>query len=445
MKKYNTLIIGGGPAGVACAIAARNTYRDKSLAVIRKEKIALIPCGIPYVLNSLNSVDEDVLPDGLITNGGGELIIGNVVDRKENSVVLEDGQQIGFDKLVLAIGSTPIKPNIDGVDKENVFVVKKNYDNLQVVKQTVHDSENIVIIGGGYIGVEFADEALKAGKNVTIVELLDHLLAVSMDVEFGENVTENLRSRGGQIVLGKSVDCICGDGKVTHVKLNDGTKIKADMVIVSVGSKPNTELAKKFGLKVDEKWGIKASEFLQTSDKNVFAIGDCVAKYCYFSGEPTGVRLASTAMSEGRMVGTNLYEIKIIRNYINVLGSFATKVGDTAYGVSGITENRAKEMNLEYTVGVAQTVDRHPGKLAGASKVYMKLIFSRYSHTIVGAQIMGGDSVGEMVNMFAVMILNKMTDMDIKSLQIGTHPLLTASPVVYPAITATVDAIKKWF
>jgi pyruvate/2-oxoglutarate dehydrogenase complex dihydrolipoamide dehydrogenase (E3) component len=96
-------------------------------------------------------------------------------------------------------------------------------------------------------------------------------------------------------------------------------------------------------------------------------------------------------------------------------------------------------------VGEATTVDRHPGKLPGCSQIHLKLIFSRYSHTLLGAQMYGGDSVGELVNMFSVMILNKMTDMDIDNLQIGTHPMLTASPVVYPVITATVDAIKKWY
>ena len=110
-----------------------------------------------------------------------------------------------------------------------------------------------------------------------------------------------------------------------------------------------------------------------------------------------------------------------------------------------LTEEKAKEMNLDYTVGEAETVDRHPGKLPGASKLHLKLVFSRYSHTLLGAQMHGGDSVGELVNMFSVMILNKMTDMDIDNLQIGTHPLLSASPIVYPVINATVDAINKWY
>ena len=155
--------------------------------------------------------------------------------------------------------------------------------------------------------------------------------------------------------------------------------------------------------------------------------------------------LASTAMSEGRLVGTNLFEIKAIRKFIGVLGSFSTKIGQTAFGTSGLTEENAQKMKLDYVTGEAATVDRHPGKLPGASKVHLKLVFARHSHTILGAQMTGGDSVGELVNLFSVMILNRMTDMDIDNLQIGTHPMLTASPVVYPVIAATVEAIKKWY
>ena len=110
-----------------------------------------------------------------------------------------------------------------------------------------------------------------------------------------------------------------------------------------------------------------------------------------------------------------------------------------------LTEMKAKEMNLEYTVGEAITVDRHPGRVPGASQLHLKLIFARYSHVLLGAEMHGGDSVGELVNMLSVMILNKMTDMDIDTMQIGTHPLLTASPIAYPVISATVDAIGKWY
>ncbi len=227
--------------------------------------------------------------------------------------------------------------------------------------------------------------------------------------------------------------------------MNNGDEIPADMAIVSIGAKPVLSMASKFGLAVHPNHGIWVNDYLRTFDKDVFAIGDCAAKYDFFSGEFSNIMLASTAMAEGRLVGSNLFEIKVMRKFLGVLGSFSTKIGRTAFGASGLSEQKAIEMNMDYTVGQATTIDRHPGKLPGASKLHMKLVFARYSHTLLGAQMYGGDSVGELVNMFSVMILNKMTDMDIDNLQIGTHPMLSPSPLVYPVINASVDAIKKWY
>lgn len=439
------VVIGGGPAGVTCAMSAHNTYPDKKIAVIRKEKIALIPCGIPYILRSLGGVEEDVLPDQLITNNGGEIIVDEVVAKREKTLELRSGRKLSFDKLVLATGSNPSVPPIKGIDKEGVFLVPKDYEYLSRMREHAVKARDIAIIGGGYIGLEMADEALKAGKNITIIEALDHLLGASMDLEFGRKIQEILQGGGAKIKLGAKVVEITGEGKARGVKLEGGEEIPAETVIISTGSMPNIELAEKFGIKHDKRYGIKVNEYLHTSESDVFAIGDCAIKFDFFTGEATDARLASTAMAEGRLVGSDLFKIKVIRQYIGVLGSFSTKIGSVAFGVSGMTEGKAKAMHLDYTSGETDTVDRHPGKLPGASKVHLKLIFSRYSHTLLGAQMYGGDSVGELVNLFSVMILNKMTDMDIDTLQIGTHPLLTSSPIAYPVITATVDAIKKWY
>jgi NADPH-dependent 2,4-dienoyl-CoA reductase/sulfur reductase-like enzyme len=445
MEYYDVIVIGGGPAGVTCAISAHNSYPDKKIAVIRKEDVALIPCGIPYTLVSLDSVDDDILPDQLIEKAKADLIIDEVTGKDGKTLELKSGRKLTYDKLVLAAGSTPIVPSITGVDKTGVFAVQKNYKYLSQMRKFTKEVQNMVIVGGGYIGLEMADEALRAGKNVTVIELLDRLLAVSMDPEFGEKAREVLEANGARVLSGQKVVSIVGDQAARGVLLENGEEIPAEMVVISVGSRPNVGLAEKFGLDYDPKHGILVNEYLKTSDKDIFAVGDCAAKYDFFTGEFTDVRLASTAMAEGRLVGTDLFRIMVIRKYIGVLGSFSTKLGGTAFGVSGITEEKAKAMNLDYTVGEAVTIDCHPGKLRGASKLHLKLIFSRYSHNILGAQMYGGDSVGELVNMFSVMILNKMTDMDIDTLQIGTHPLLTASPIAYPVINATVNAIDKWY
>jgi NADH oxidase (H2O2-forming) len=445
MQKYDVVIIGGGPAGVTCAISARNTYPDKSIAIIRKERISLVPCGIPYIMHSLDSVDDDILPDKLIEKAGADLIIDEVVDKEGKTLTLKSGKKIDFDKLVFAVGSHPVKPPLKGIEKKGVFVVKKDRDYLQEMKDYAGGSENIIVIGGGYIGVEMADELLKEGKKITLIEMMEDLLPRTMDAEFGSKAQEILEEEKAKIYLGKRVESISGTDKVSGVTLNDGQEIPADMVIVSVGAKPNLSLASKIGLAVHPNHGIWVNDYLRTFDKDIFAIGDCAAKYDFFSGEFSNIMLASTAMAEGRLVGSNLFEIKVMRKFLGVLGSFSTKIGKVAFGASGLTEQKAKEMNMDYMVGHSTAVDRHPGKLPGASQLHIKLVFSRYSHTLLGAQMYGGDSVGELVNMFSVMILNKMTDMDIDNLQIGTHPLLSASPIVYPVINASVDAIKKWY
>lgn len=442
MKKYDVVIIGGGPAGVTCAISAHNTYPSKSIALIRKEDTALIPCGIPYIIHSLQSVEEDILPDKLITGCGADLVIDEVVGKEEKTLKLGSGDEITYDKLVLATGSNPILPPIKGIEKDGVFVVKKDCGYLKELKEHLKSANNIVIVGGGYIGVEIADELIKAGKKTTVVEMLDRLLPATMDREFGGKVKEILEAAGARILVNQKVKTIEGDEAVAAVRLDNGEEINADTVIISAGARPNVSLASKFGLAFHPRNGIWVNEYLRTLDKDIYAIGDCSAKFDFFTGEFSNVMLASTAMAEGRLVGSNLFKIKVIRKFMGVLGSFSTKIGDTAFGTSGLTEEKAKEMNIDYTVGEAETVDRHPGKLPEASKLHLKLIYARYSHTLLGAQLFGGVSVGELVNMFSVMILNKMTDMDIENLQIGTHPLLTASPVVYPVINATVDAVK---
>jgi len=444
-RKYSVVIIGGGPGGVTAALSARNTYPDKQVLLIRKEKITLIPCGIPYVLHSLEKVEDDILPDKLLENNNVDLEVNEVIDIKGNFIELRNGEQIEYERLILAVGSKPFVPPIAGMDKDGIYFIKKDIDYLKELKDRVEQSENIVIIGGGFIGVEVADELLKKGKNVVIVEMLSSLLPFSMDPEFGNMVREILEERGAKVITGIGVKEILGGRKVEFITLHDDTKYPADLVIVATGYRPNLDLAKKIGVKIDPRFGIITDEYMKTSVDGILAVGDCVAKRHFLTGEYSKLMLASSAMAQGRLAGSNLFEFKVIKEFAGTLGTFSTKIGDTAFASVGVTETQAKSLGIDYIVGINETVDRHPGKLHGASKIYMKLIFSKYSHLLLGAQIKGGDSVGELINMLSVMIQKKMTDIEIDTLQIGTHPLLTPSPIAYPVINATVNAIMKWY
>jgi pyruvate/2-oxoglutarate dehydrogenase complex dihydrolipoamide dehydrogenase (E3) component len=287
---------------------------------------------------------------------------------------------------------------------------------------------------------------LKLNKNVVIVEMENHCLCNAFDEEFSIAAESEIKKMGAKIITKKKVVEIKGDTSVKSVVLNDGTLLEADLVLISVGYKPNVELAEKLGLKIGESAAIQVDEYLRTSNPNIFAIGDCAEKKEFFSRSPLKLMLASTAMAEGRLVGSNLYNLKVVREFKGTLGTFSTRFGNLSLGQSGLTESQAKRLGFNYVVGRAEVPDRHPGSIKDATKLKVKLIFSYpYSHVILGGQVAGGKSVGEITNILSVMIQKGLTDIEIDTLQIGTHPLLTSSPISYPIINAAADAILNYY
>jgi len=281
MEKTDVLVIGGSAAGIVAAVTGKSSYPDKDFLVIRKEKQVIIPCGIPYIFGSLRSSDKDVIPDGVLTNAGIRLKIDEVVsiDHKNKVCKTADNTEISFEKLVLATGSTPEVPKwLKGADLENVFTIRKDKEYLDEVMAKLNRCKKIVTIGGGFIGVEMSDELNKLNKDLTIVEILPHILGLVFDEEITVKAEEILKSRGVKIKVGAGVKEILGDKKVTNVLLNNGEKLKVDAVIMSMGYRPNTELAKKSEIKINEMGFVKVDEYMRTDTPDVFAVGDCAEK-----------------------------------------------------------------------------------------------------------------------------------------------------------------------
>lgn len=443
--KTDLLIIGGGAAGIPAALTAKSFYPDKKVTMIRKEPKAVVPCGIPYISTTLNGeIEKDVIPDTMLTGKRIEIIIDEVrsIERESKSVTTSKGDQINYDKLILATGSEPIVPPIPGVNVKNVFSVKKDARYLEELFSAMPYSEDIVIIGGGFIGVEFADDISKGDANVSIVEMLPRCLMAAFDEDFCAKAEDELKKEGVNIYTNCTAEAIIGEEKVEYVKLSNKDEIKADMVILGIGVKPNVELAKNSGLKISEKGGIWVDKYMRTEDKDIFAIGDCAESYSFFTKDPVPLRLASIAPNEGRIAGANALKLRRINE--GTIGTFSTMAGNYGFAKTGLTQKDAKDFGYEIVVGDAEAPDRHPATLPGMHMIKVRLIFEKTTAQLIGGEIYGsGSAAGCMINTVATMVQNRMIIDEIPTFQMGTHPLMTCSPANCHILNAAEDAISK--
>lgn len=272
------VVILGGLSGITAGLSCRRHYPDKKVVVIRKEGTVLIPCGIPYIFGTVGGPENNIVPDGLLESNGIRLLKDEAtkVDREGKVVYMKDHEPVAYDKLVFATGSNPIIPPISGIDKRNVFPVRKDFGYLKDVLACMDDARDIVVIGGGFIGMEFADECRKGRNvNVTIVEMMERCLMMAMDDEYCDEAQEKLSAAGVRILTNERVSSIEGREKVEAVKLASGTTLKADIVILGIGAVPNSKLAEEAGLELGFRKGIKVDRHMRSmTDPDIFACGD---------------------------------------------------------------------------------------------------------------------------------------------------------------------------
>lgn len=443
MRQFDVVVVGGSAAGIAAAITCRRHYPEMSVLLIRKEEQVLIPCGIPYTFGTVDGPENNLIPDAVLQKNKIEFLVDEAVDMDcgAHTVETAGGETIGYRKLILATGSVPIVPPIPGSGKENIFAIKKDVSYLNKMCQVMDTASDLAIVGCGFIGVEIAEECRRRHKdvNIRIVEMLRHCLQLVYDEAFCVRAEETLRAQGVDLLLDEKVEAFLGNGSVAGIRLASGNEVKADMVIMGIGSAPNTALAKKAGLAIGPGRGIEVDRYLQTSDSSVFACGDCADKVSFFDGKPSGLKLASIATMEARIAGANLFGPRRVN--MGVIGVYSTVLGDTAFAAAGLTETLAREKGYRIVVGEASAVNRHPGCMPGAEMMTVKLIFEAGSLVVLGGQVSGAKSGGELINAISACIHQRMTADDIATFQTGTHPALTASPISYQLVDAAEMAI----
>lgn len=451
MKRTDVLVIGGSAAGLASALASKSHYPEKSVTLVRKETKAAIPCGIPYIFGSLENTDQDILPDAGLIKSGVEIIIDEVtsLEGEGKTATLKHAGELSYDKLIIATGSRPVVPEwLQGARLKNVYTVPKDLVYLDTMKKELNKKENIVVIGAGFIGIEMSDELKKTGKEVTLVELQANVLPLAFDSDVAGEAESILKDRGIKVLTGHGVKEILGKERVEGVKIAYGEKeetLKADAVILSMGYAPNVDLARDLeDITFNRDGFIKVDEYMRTDHPDVFAVGDCAEKRDFFTRKRSKAMLASIACAEARVAGMNLYKLSTLKTISGTIAIFSTALNGTGFGAAGLTETVAREEGFDIIVGKFEGVDRHPGLLNNPHKQIVKLIAGRENGIILGGEVMGGSSTGELINIIGLIIQNKMNVNSLMTTQIGTHPMLTASPAAYP-LTKAAEVIAKEF
>jgi len=443
MKQADIIVIGGSAAGLTAAITARRHYPDRQILMVRQEKQVLIPCGIPYIFGTVGSAQKNLIGDAVLEKNGIELLLAEAtgVDR-EAKVLQTTAGEVSYERLVLATGSRPVMLPIPGCELKGIYTIVKDVEYLEALQEQLQTAHKIVVVGGGFIGVEFADEINKIGdKHVTIVEIAPHCLSLAYDEEFCIAMEEVVASRGIHIRTSARVERFEGNGQVTRVVLSNGDAIEADVVIMGIGAAANIDLAKKAGLRIGLTGSIAVDRTMQTSDPHIFACGDCAEKISFFGGRPSPLKLASIATFEARIVGANLFGLR--RENVGTVGVWSTAVGTKALATAGLTESMARERGYDIVAATIQGPNRHPGGMPGAASTKTKLVFERHSGTLLGGQVLGDATAGEIINAISACVQRRMTAEDIAMFQVGTHPALTASPIAYHIVNAAEMAIQQ--
>lgn len=424
------LIVGGVAGGASTAARLRRLNEENEIIMFEKgEYISFANCGLPYYIGGeIKSRDALLLQTVEGMSKKFNMDIRNFsevinINRPEKCVTVKnlktnETYTESYDTLILSPGASPIKPNIPGIDKCNNLFTLRNIPDTDKIKNFANDTnpKTAIIIGGGFIGLEMAENLSNKGIKVTLVEMSNQVMA-PLDFEMASIVHNHLREFGINLILEDGVNSFKNNGKT--VILNSGKEINTDLIILSIGVKPESEIAKNAGLKLNERGAIIVNKYLQTNDENIYALGDAIEVIDYINKKPTMIPLAWPANRQGRVLADTLCGKRT--PYNGTLGSSVAKIFDLTVASTGNNEKTLKKHNIEY-----KTCHIHPSSHAsyypGSFIINLKLIFNSKTGKILGAQAVGADGVEKRIDVIATAIKSDLTVFDLQDLELCYAP-----------------------
>lgn len=410
------IVVGCTHAGTAAVINIKEEYPESEIVVYEKnDNISFLSCGIALSISKVVTEPEKLfynspkgLEDlGIKTNMKHEVLDIDLINKKVKVKNLIDNEILEdtYDKLILTLGSWPIVPKFEGGELENI-VLCKNYDHAKTIINKSKDSKNVVVIGAGYIGVELAEAFKIQGKNTILIDAEDRIMSKYLDPEFTDIAEQIFTEKGVRLELGQKVEKFEGkDGKVSKV-LTDKNEFEADLVVLCIGFKPNTQLLKD---KIDilPNGAIMIDEYMRTSAKDVLAAGDCCVVKYNPAKDTRYIPLATNAVRMGTLIAKNLIEPKL--KYLGTQGTSGIKIYDLSIASTGLTEEMANT-TTKFNVGSVIVKDNYrPEFMPTFEEVILKLVFDKDNHKILGGQIISKIDLTQFMNTLSVVIQNEMT------------------------------------
>jgi NADPH-dependent 2,4-dienoyl-CoA reductase/sulfur reductase-like enzyme/rhodanese-related sulfurtransferase len=407
------IIIGGVAGGATAAARIRRVDEFAEIILLEKGKyISYANCGLPYyiggIIENRNSLflqtpasfgrrfQIDVRVESMVT---GIDVVGKTVTvrRADGSIYTET-----YDKLLLSPGASPVRPPLEGIDTEGIFTLRDVADTDRIKNFLLtHDIRKAVVVGGGFIGLEMAENLHHAGSEVSIVEMANQVLT-PVDFSIAAQVHQHLLKKGVLLHLGQTVERFAQNNGQIDVCLKSGKIIPADMVILSIGIRPETALAKSAGLEIGETGGIRVNEFLGTSAKDVYAVGDAIEFPHPLTGRPSLNSLANSANRQGRIVADNMTLGNTVK-YEGAIGTAIAKVFDLTVATTGLAAKRLKQFDIPYQSSHTHSAS-HAGYYPDGQFMNIKLTFDPETGKLYGAQGVGVDGVDKRIDQIALII-----------------------------------------